>query len=87
MSPQITFQPMRVLIDGHDAEGRLILANDQLTAVIVRLDGKTHGAALRGRWHLEAGFGKCDMGQANAILWGTPEEAGRWVEERLARGT
>ena len=37
----ISFQPMRVLIDGHDSEGRLVLVDDQLAAVIVRLDG--HG--------------------------------------------
>ena len=39
MPLDISFQPMRVLIDGHDSEGRLILADDQLAAVIVRLDG------------------------------------------------
>ena len=58
-SPYISFQPIRVLIDGHDSEGRLVLADDQLAAVIVRLDGDVHDATSRGLWHLEAGFGKC----------------------------
>jgi hypothetical protein len=31
---------MRVLIDGHDSEGNLVLADGQLAAVIVRLDGE-----------------------------------------------
>ena len=29
-SPYISLQPMRVLIDGHDSEGYLVLADDQL---------------------------------------------------------
>ena len=30
MALDISFQPMRVLIDGHDADGGLILADGQL---------------------------------------------------------
>ncbi|MPR31691.1 hypothetical protein FS320_44480, partial [Microvirga tunisiensis] len=55
----ISFQPMRVLIDGHDSEGKLILADSQLAAVIVPLDGEHHDPERKRRWHLEAGFGKC----------------------------
>jgi hypothetical protein len=40
MPRAISFQPLRVLIDGHDGEGRLVLADDHLAAVIVRLDGE-----------------------------------------------
>jgi hypothetical protein len=64
MTLTISFQPMRVLIDGHDSDGRLILANDQLAAVIVRLDGQIHTPEQKGLWHLEAGFGKCDVRDA-----------------------
>jgi hypothetical protein len=56
MPLDITFQPMRVLIDGHDSEGKLILADGQLAAVIARLDGKAHPSKHRGWWHLEAGW-------------------------------
>jgi hypothetical protein len=84
MSHQITFQPMRVLIDGYDSDGRLILADDQLAAVIVLLDAEHH-AEDRGKWYLEAGFGKCAVNSGNAPLWSTPEEAGAWVQGRLAR--
>ncbi len=79
----ISLQPMRVLIDGHDTEGRLVLADDQLAAVIVRLDGQAHSPAERGLWYLEAGFGRCEMPRGDALLWATPEEAGLWVQQRL----
>ena len=81
--PGISFHPMRVLIDGHDSEGRLILADSQLAAVIVRLDGKTHDPEHQGRWHLEAGFGKCNTREAR--LFETPDEAGAWVQAILTR--
>jgi hypothetical protein len=81
MSLDISFQPMRVLIDGQDSEGRLILADSQLVAVIVRLDGQTHHPEHRGRWHLEAGFGRCEA--RNAPLFRTLDEAGAWVKRTL----
>ncbi len=86
MAPEISFQRMRVLIDGHDSEGRLVLADGQLAAVIVRLDGEAHDPAARGSWHLEAGFGRCAAPLDDTLIWGTPEEAGRWVAARLAAG-
>ena len=83
MTFHISFQPMRVLIDGHDGEGRLVLADDQLAAVIVRLDGEAHDLAQKGLWHLEAGFGKCTPPMDGAPLWKTPEQAGIWVGDQL----
>ena len=82
MTFDISFQPMRVLIDGHDSEGILILANGQLAAVIVRLDGEIHDPRNKGLWHLEAGFGKCDARVAPPVFT-TPEQAGAWVEKAL----
>jgi hypothetical protein len=81
MSRDISFQPLRVLIDGHDGEGNLVLADHQLAAVIVRLDGEHHDPEHTGRWHLEAGFGKCNVREAP--LFKTPEEAGAWVDQTL----
>jgi hypothetical protein len=81
MSLDISFQLMPVLIDGYDSEGRLILADGQLTAVIVRLDGQSHDPEQKGQWHLEAAFGKCDV--RDAPLFKTPEEAGAWVKQTL----
>jgi hypothetical protein len=81
MPLDISFQPMRVLIDGHDSEGKLVLVNNQLAAVFVRLDGSAHSPEHQGLWHLEAGFGKCNI--RDAPLFKTPEEAGAWVEQTL----
>ena len=81
MPLDISFQPMRVLIDGHDSQGNLVLVANQLAAVIVRLDGKAHNPEHKGLWHLEAGFGKCNV--LEAPLFKTPEEAGAWVNQSL----
>jgi hypothetical protein len=83
LPPPISFMPMRVLIDGHDSEGRLILTDNQLAAVFVRLDGTHHDPEHKGWWHLEAGFGKCNT--RDAPLFKTPEEAGAWVDQILTR--
>jgi hypothetical protein len=72
-----------MLIDGHDREGTMILADGQLIAVIVRLDTQSHDPEHEGLWKLEAGFGKCAVG--DAPLFAMPEEAGAWVERTLMR--
>ncbi|HEY8383835.1 MAG TPA: hypothetical protein VIL09_16980 [Microvirga sp.] len=81
MTLHISFMCMRVLIDGHDSEGRLVLADEQLAAVFVRLDGTHHDSQHKGWWHLEAGFGKCSV--RDAPLFKTVEEAGMWVHDIL----
>lgn len=77
----ISFRTMRVLIDGKDTEGKLVLVDSQLAAVIARLDGKAHRLKHRGRWHLEAGLGKCAVRTTH--LFKTPEDAGAWVARIL----
>jgi len=77
----ISLFPMRVLIDGHDTDGNLVLADSQLVAVVVRLDGTHHDPGHRGWWHMEAGFGKCNS--QRAPLFRTPVEAGAWVGQTL----
>jgi hypothetical protein len=44
-----------VLIDGHDTDGNLVLADNQLAAVFVCLDGTHHDPEHKQRWRLEAG--------------------------------
>jgi hypothetical protein len=83
MFSDISFMPMRVLIDGHDTDGNLVLADNQLAAVFVRLDGTHHDPEHKGWWHLEAGFGKCNI--RNARLFKSTEEAGAWVGQTLTR--
>ena len=82
MTLDISFLPMRVLVDGHDGQGNLILADNQLAAVIVRLDGQSHEPEHKGLWHLEAGFGKCNV-RVEPPLFETLEEARAWVEQTL----
>ena len=47
MTFDISFQPMRVLIDGHNSEGSLVLVDNQLAAVFVRLDGPVPASEAR----------------------------------------
>lgn len=77
----ISFQPVPVLIDGHDTQGQLVLVEGQLAAVLARLDGEAHGSSLRGRWHLEAGFGPCI--EPGGVIFDTLDDAGAWVSERV----
>lgn len=81
MPLHISFLALRVLIDGHDTEGSLVFWDNELAAVIVRLDGTHHDPEHRGWWHLEAGFGKCNI--QSAPLFRTPEGAGAWVDQTL----
>ncbi|WP_246215708.1 hypothetical protein [Microvirga makkahensis] len=68
---------MPVMIGRGDREGRLVLVDGELVAVLVRLDGDTHAADVRGQWFLEAGFGPLDTKRHPTFT--DPEEAKRWV--------
>ncbi len=79
-NPRLAFQPVQVNTASRDVEGRLVLADDQLVAVLVRLDGEEHGR-LCGSWHLEAGFGPCCESVRKPFR--DLRDAERWVRERL----
>jgi hypothetical protein len=81
----ITFQAIPILIDGHDAQGQLVLFDEQLVAVLARLDGDAHDPAMKSWWNLEAGFGPCDAKGDN--LFKTLDEAGAWVRQRIGERT
>jgi hypothetical protein len=81
MRSAISFQSIPVLIDGHDTEGSLVLHDGQLVAVLARLDGESHAPEFKGRWHLEAGFGRCD--EVGTRLFENLEEAARWAFGRV----
>ena len=53
---------MRVLIDGHDSEGSLVLADNQLATVIVRLGSETHAPEHAGQWTWKLGSAKATSG-------------------------
>ena len=63
-----------------DTNGQLIYADGQLVAVLVQLEGWSHGD-LRGRWHLKAAFGSCSDGGPG--LFDNLEHAEDWIYKRL----
>jgi hypothetical protein len=81
MASVITFQSIPVLIDGHDTEGSLVLHDGQLVAVLARLDAETHEAGVKGRWHLEAGFGPCQA--VGTLIFKSLDEAGAWAYDKV----
>ena len=78
----ISFQAIPILIDGHDTQGQLVLMDGQLVAVLARLDGDAHDAAMKSWWNLEAGFGPCQAIGDN--LFQTLNDAEAWVRQKLA---
>jgi hypothetical protein len=83
MAGTVSFQPIPILIDGHDSEGTLVLYGRDLVAVLARLDGEAHDPEIKGRWHLEAGFGPCQDVQMR--LFETLDEAAAWARLRVER--
>jgi len=72
---------MPVLSNNEDREGRLVIAGGQLAAVLVRLDGEEHEKGLRGRWFLEAGFGRCSRNIEPTFA--DLDEAQDWVRQQV----
>ena len=81
MAPTLLLQPMRVATGSADEEGRLVLADGQLVAVLVQLAEAAY-AGLVGSWFLEAGFGACAV--PTAPTFASLEAALAWVEHQLA---
>jgi hypothetical protein len=81
----ITLQPIAVITDGGSQDGRLVLADGQLAAVVARVSGEdTAGEEYAEGWFMEAGFGPC--GRLSAVqppVFPSLDEATRWVRERL----
>ncbi|MDG2520375.1 hypothetical protein P7B02_02385 [Caulobacter segnis] len=77
---RIDFTPVTVATDSADREGFLMLADDQLVGVIVRLAGSEHGQ-LQGAFYLEAGFGRCAV--TPSATFESLDVAGAWARARL----
>jgi hypothetical protein len=77
----VSFEAIPVLIDGYDTEGHLVLIDGQLAAVLARLDGDAHEPEFKGHWHLEAGFGHCDV--PGTHVFATLDEAEAWVQGQV----
>jgi hypothetical protein len=78
----VSFQAIPILIDGHDTQGQLVLIDGQLVAVLARLDGDAHDAAMKSWWNLEAGFGPCQAIGDN--LFQNLDDAETWVRQKVA---
>jgi len=79
----VSFQSLPILIDGYDPEGHLVLIDGQLAAVLARFDADAHDPEFKGCWHLEAGFGHCDV--PGPHVFPTLDEAGAWVQGQVKR--
>lgn len=77
---RIEFTPVLVATDSADREGYLMLADDQLVAVLVKLAGAEHGH-LQGAFYLEAGFGRCAVRPSETF--DSLDKAGAWARSRL----
>jgi len=64
----------------HDDDGRLVLADGRLVAVLVRLADQAH-AEQSGAWFLEAGFGPC--AGAQFAVFDSLDVAQDWVRRKL----
>ena len=82
MALSLLLQPMRVATGGADEDGRLVLANGRLVAVLVRLADEVHAGRV-GSWFLEAGFGPC-AAEVPSPTFESLDAAQAWVERQLA---
>jgi hypothetical protein len=80
MRPRISFQPIKVLTASDDREGRLVLADGMLAALLVRLSDEAHDPLLRGAWYLESGFGFLEQ---RHLLFASLDEAAASIEAWL----
>ncbi len=75
----LTLQPIRVAT-GFDEEGMMVLNEQRLVAVLVRLSDENEVAP--GQWYLEAGFGRLDGG--SHPTFSNLDMAQAWIDQRLA---
>jgi hypothetical protein len=82
MAPNIVFQPISIETSTADTEGRLVLIDGRLVALLIRLQDKTHPEDLRGSWFVEAAFGVLSE-EAGTATFATLEEVAEWIKRRL----
>jgi hypothetical protein len=75
----ITFQPIPVALDDEQAEGRLVLADSHLVAVLVMLSPSHEEFA--GKWFAEALFGS--LAEEGNPVFADLEEARTWIMSRV----
>ncbi len=82
MALNLLLQPVRVATGSADEDGRLVLADGRLVAVLVQLADEIHAGQV-GSWHLEAGFGPC-AAEVPSPTFESLDAARAWVERQLA---
>ena len=75
----VVLQPIAVDTDSPDRDGRLVIANGLLVAVLVRLAEPEHDNV--GSWFFEVGFGRLQGRKAPTFQ--NLEEATRWLRRNL----
>ena len=75
----VVLQPIAVDTGSPDREGRLVIANGLLVAVLVRLDAPEH--EMPGFWFLEAALAR--LQGIRAPPFATLEDATQWLRHRL----
>lgn len=76
-TPALLLQPVHVHTGRGDEEGRLVLADGRLVAVLVYLADEIH-AELVGSWFLETGYGPCAT--ARPPIFENLDVAQQWVK-------
>jgi hypothetical protein len=76
----ITFQPIPVALEDENVEGRLVLADARLVAVLVMLSPSHEEFA--GKWFAEALFGS--LAEAGHPVFTDLEDARSWIMSRVA---
>lgn len=75
----IILQPVTLDTGSSDQEGRLVLANGRVVAILVRLDAPEH-EGIEG-WFLEVGLGR--LRGLRPAPFDSLEAATRWVRQHL----
>lgn len=85
MSDRLRICPVTVRVDGGNSEGKLVLVDGSLVAVLVKVSADDCGDAAEVQgWFLEAGFGPCGTLSAPIPeVFGTVGEAVDWIQLRL----
>jgi hypothetical protein len=79
---KLTFQAVQVA-NGHDEEGRLVLAEGRLIAVLVPLSGLHEEQGVAGQWFLETGYGRGLSGEHPTFS--DLSAAAEWIQQQLER--
>lgn len=83
MLPTSRCEPLLVNTASLDQKGCLILVDDQLVAIIVRIERDERlEPELWERWFLEAGFGPCQAPTLNSSF-ASPAEALDWARQQV----